>query len=238
MPVVSFHFDSHYTVYGIENHWVNVWNPGCLFQDKSRVGVGWLLVDTLALFALVVSVLPSPCVQVKHVPNVQKAISNKRNAPNAGDLSVATPYLIHLWKESVVGPTIHALGNTHSQSCIEFKSARYYKDAITEELGISKLVSQHILKTMRNINDPILVKQGYPWVIITCYDSQVNKKLATVIFKQKSGISSFENPFIEIRLHNFEMAVKGMDVLIAFARANINAKRLTFDLQVLQCICM
>lgn len=183
-----------------------------------------LLDETPALMGSVVDALASLGVDDERLPDVNGSILMTLGAANRDVLPVTIRYLLRTCPASLVTPTVDALRNTLALSSLGAASGKLCLDAVTQGLRTSKLAAQHILKMMRNINDPTLVKPADLWLIIALYGSPVNRKPAEVAFKRKAAIGAFTRPLMEAALQPFAIAFSDItSVLIALASTAVKA---------------
>lgn len=193
-----------------------------ILDDSSReTAVSELLrimEDSPSMMGSVVDALSALGADDNRLPEINNAIISTLAAANRDVLPVSIKYLLRTCPQSLLPETVREIRSTLALPTLGATQGRLCLDALKSGLRMSKLVTEHMIKTLKNISDPLQHKPADFWILIAMFDSPLHRKSAEVLFRKKAASNVFSKHLLDAAIAPFAEAFDGItDRLIEMA---------------------
>lgn len=193
-----------------------------ILDDSSRESAVTELVRILeespSMMGSVVDALGALGVDDSRLPDVNTSILSTLAAVNRDVLPVSLKYLIRTCPPALLVETVTAIRHTLALPSLGAGPGRMCLDAVKSGLRMSKLVADHVVKTLRKFEQPSEHKPADLWLLLALFGSPMHRKPAEVVFRKKAANGVFSRTFLDAALAPFASSFNGLtDRLIEMA---------------------
>ncbi|PXF47554.1 Fanconi anemia group D2 protein [Gracilariopsis chorda] len=187
-------------------------------RDKAVTELIRVLEESPSMMGSVVDALGALGVGGEQLSDVNTSIISSLAATNRDMLPVTLKYLLQSCPQDLLTETVNALRHTLALSSLGPGVGKLCLDAAKSGLRMSKLVADHVIVSLKKLENPSDHKPADLWLLIALSDSPLHRKQAEVVFRKKAAQNVFTRILIDSAIAPFaESFVDIADRLLYFA---------------------
>lgn len=178
-----------------------------VLDDSCREGAVTELVRVLeespAMVGSVVDALGALGVDHDRLPDVNTSILSTLSAANRDVQPALLKYLLRTCPTPLLTETVKSLRSTLALPGLGPASGKLCLDAVKAGLRMSKTVADHVIKTLRAVDDPSDHRPADFWLLLALLDSPLHRKTAEILFRKKAASGVFTKSIMDAALAPF-----------------------------------
>ncbi|KAI0567100.1 hypothetical protein FGB62_4g050 [Gracilaria domingensis] len=183
-----------------------------------------LLEESPSMMGSIVDALGALGVDEERIADVNTSIISTLGATNRDTLPVTLKYILRSCPQSLLTETVNSMRSTLALPSLGPEVGKLCLDAVKSGLRMSRLVADHVIKTLRKLDNPSDHKPADLWILLALTDSPLHRKPAEILFKKKAAQNIFSSALIEAALAPFSTSFHDIsDRLLNLASAALRS---------------